>query len=198
MEKITALYVRISTSTGKQTTDSQLLEVERYCQMRGWTSTEVYSDKVSGGKASRPALDRMVKDMRSGKIERVATFKLDRIGRSLTHLCLLVDEMSNLGVPLICTSQGIDTTGNNPASKLQLDVLKAVCEFERNLIKDRVNAGLNAARARGVRLGRPSTLHKHRDEVLALRDKGMKLREISRELNIPISSTCKIIKLANN
>jgi len=198
MEKITALYVRISTSTGKQTTDSQLLEVERYCQMRGWTSTEVYSDKVSGGKASRPALDRMVKDMRSGKVERVATFKLDRIGRSLTHLCLLVDEMSNLGVPLICTSQGIDTTGNNPASKLQLDVLKAVCEFERNLIKDRVNAGLNAARARGVRLGRPSTLHKHRDEVLALRDKGMKLREISRELNIPISSVCKITKVQNN
>jgi len=198
MEKITAIYVRISTSTGKQTTDSQLLEVERYCQMRGWTSTEVYSDKVSGGKASRPALDRMVKDMRSGKIERVATFKLDRIGRSLTHLCLLVDEMSNLGVPLICTSQGIDTTGNNPASKLQLDVLKAVCEFERNLIKDRVNAGFFAARARGVRLGRPSTLHKHRDEVLALRGKGMKLREISRELNIPISSVCKITKLQNN
>jgi DNA invertase Pin-like site-specific DNA recombinase len=104
----------------------------------------------------------------------------------------------NIGVPLICTSQGIDTTGNNPASKLQLDVLKAVCEFERNLIKDRVNAGLNAARARGVRLGRPSTLHKHRDEVLALRNKGMKLREISRELNIPISSVCKITKLQNN
>lgn len=198
MEKITALYCRISTSTGKQTTDSQLLEVERYCQMRGWTNCEVYTDKVSGGKASRPALDRMVKDMRSGKVERVAAYKLDRIGRSLTHLCLLVDEMSNLGVPLICTSQGIDTTGNNPASKLQLDVLKAVCEFERNLIKDRVNAGLNAARARGVRLGRPSTLHKHRDEVLALRDKGMKLREISRELNIPISSVCKITKVQNN
>ena len=198
MEKITALYCRISTSTGKQTTDSQLLEVERYCQMRGWTNCEVYTDKVSGGKASRPALDRMVKDMRSGKVERVAAYKLDRIGRSLTHLCLLVDEMSNLGVPLICTSQGIDTTGNNPASKLQLDVLKAVCEFERNLIKDRVNAGLNAARARGVRLGRPATLHKHRDEVLALRGQGMKLREISRELNLPISSVCKITKLQNN
>ena len=198
MSKITSIYVRISTNTGKQTTESQLLEVEKYCQMRGWTNTEVYSDKVSGGKASRPALDRMVKDMRSGKVERVVAYKLDRIGRSLTHLCLLVDEMSNLGVPLICSSQGIDTTGNNPASKLQLDVLKAVCEFERNLIKDRVNAGLNAARARGVRLGRPNTLAARKDEVLALRDKGMKLREISRELNIPISSVCKITKLANN
>lgn len=198
MSKTTAIYVRISTASGKQTTDSQLLEVQTYCQMRGWTNCEVYTDKVSGGKASRPALDRMVKDMRSGKVERVAAYKLDRIGRSLTHLCLLVDEMSNLGVPLICTSQGIDTTGNNPASKLQLDVLKAVCEFERNLIKDRVNAGLNAARARGVRLGRPNTLAARAGEVLALRNKGMKLREISRELNIPISSVCKITKVQNN
>jgi len=198
MEKITAIYVRISTSTGKQTTDSQLLEVERYCQMRGWTNLEVYSDAVSGSKSVRKSLDRLVKDMRSGKVERVVAYKLDRIGRSLTHLCLLVDEMSNLGVPLICTSQGIDTTGNNPASKLQLDVLKAVCEFERNLIKDRVNAGLNAARARGVRLGRPNTLAARAGEVLALRNKGMKLREISRELNIPISSVCKITKVQNN
>lgn len=198
MSKTTAIYVRVSTATGKQTTDSQMLEVQNYCQMRGWTNTEVYSDKVSGGKASRPALDRMVKDMRSGKVERVVAYKLDRIGRSLTHLCLLVDEMSNLGVPLICSSQGIDTTGNNPASKLQLDVLKAVCEFERNLIKDRVNAGLNAARARGVRLGRPSTLNKRQDEVMTLKQQGLGLREIGRQLNIPIASVCKIVKLANN
>ncbi len=199
MEKATAIYARVSTANGKQTTDSQLLEVQNYCQMRGWTNLEIYSDKVSGAKASRPALDRMVKDMRSGKVERVVAYKLDRIGRSLTHLCLLVDEMSNIGVPLICCSQGIDTSGNNPASKLQLDVLKAVCEFERNLIKDRVNAGLNAFRKRHPerRLGRPVTLHKHRDKVLELRDRGMKLREISRELNVPISSVFKITKLAN-
>ena len=193
MSSKTAIYARVSTANGKQSTDSQLLEVEKYCQMRGWTNLEIYSDKVSGAKATRPALDRMVKDMRSGKVERVVAFKLDRIGRSLTHLCLLVDEMSNLGVPLICSSQGIDTSGNNPASKLQLDVLKAVCEFERNLIKDRVNAGLNAARARGVRLGRPSTLSSRRDEVLALKQQGLGLREIGRQLNIPIASVCKIV-----
>ena len=196
MEKMTALYARISTSGGKQTTDSQLLEVENYCQMRGWTKVEVYSDKVSGAKSSRPALDRMMKDMRAGKIERVVAYKLDRIGRSLTHLCLMVDEMSNLNIPLICCSQGISTENNNPAGKFQLDVLKAVCEFERNLIRDRVNAGLAAFRKRHPdrALGRPATLHKHRDEVIGLRDKGMKLREIGRELNLPISSVFKILK----
>lgn len=132
--------------------------------------------------------------MRGGKVERVVTFKLDRLGRSLTHLCLLVDEMDRMGVPLICTSQGIDTSGNNPAAKLQLDVLKAVCEFEKNLIRDRVNAGLAAARNRGVRLGRPTTLNKRRDEVLELKAQGMGVRGIARELKMPLSSVYKITR----
>jgi DNA invertase Pin-like site-specific DNA recombinase len=191
--KVTAIYARVSTSTGKQSTDSQLLEVKNHCKLRGWKNVEIYTDKVSGAKASRPALDKLVKDMRSGKIERVVAFKLDRIGRSLTHLCLLVDEMSNLGVPLICCSQGIDTSGNNPASKLQLDVLKAVCEFERNLIKDRVNAGLKAAVKRGVVLGRPSTLHQRLDEVMSLRKQGMGVRGIAKELKMPVASVYKLV-----
>jgi len=195
--KITAIYARVSTKD-KQSTDSQLHEVQQYCKARGWQDIEIFSDRVSGGKASRPQLDRLVKAMRTGKVERVVAFKLDRIGRSLTHLCLLVDEMTTLGVALVCTSQGIDTSGNNPAAKLQLDILKAVCEFEKNIIIDRVNAGLNAARARGVRLGRPSTLQKHRAEVMTLKSKGLGLREIGRQLNIPIASVCKIVKMQNN
>ena len=191
-QKVTAIYARVSTK-GKQTTDSQLHEVRQYCKTRGWENVQVYSDRVSGGKSSRPNLDRMVQDLRDGKVERVVAFKLDRIGRSLTHLCLLVDEMSNLNVPLVCTSQGIDTSSGNAVGKLQLDVLKAVCEFERNLIKDRVNAGLNAARARGVRLGRPTTLDKRRDEVMELRKKGMGVRGIARDLKMPPSSVQKIV-----
>ena len=194
----TAIYVRVSTAKGKQTTDSQLHEIKRYCDLRGWTDCEVYSDKVSGGKATRPALDRMVQQMRAGKVERVVSFALDRIGRSLTHLCLLVDEMSNLGIPLICTSQGIDTSGNNPAAKLQLDVLKAVCEFEKNIIRDRVNAGLAAARAKGKILGRPSMLHKRRDEVMELKAKGFGIRAIGRELTMAPASVYKILKKKEN
>jgi DNA invertase Pin-like site-specific DNA recombinase len=192
--KLTALYARISTTKSTQRTDSQLHEVKQYCEARGWTNCEVFADRVSGGKASRPQLDRMVKNMREGKISRVVCFKLDRLGRSLTHLCLLVDEMSRLEIPLICCSQGIDTSGNNPAAKLQLDVLKAVCEFEKNIIIDRVNAGLNAARAKGIILGRPSTLHMRRDEVMSLRKQGMGVRSIARELKMPPASVYKIVK----
>lgn len=155
---------------------------------------ETYVDRMSGGKASRPELDRMLKDMRAGKIARVVCYKLDRCGRSLTHLCILIDEMNRLSVPLVCTSQGIDTSENNPCAKFQLDVLKAVCEFERNLIRERVNSGLAAARAKGVVLGRPATLPRRRDDVLELRKQGKGIREISRELKMPVSSVAKLLK----
>jgi len=88
-------------------------------------------EKESGAETSRPELDRLMANLRAGRIERVVCFKLDRLGRSLTHLALVLDEMNRLRVPLVCTSQGIDTSDDNPAGKLQLGVLMAVAEFER-------------------------------------------------------------------
>jgi DNA invertase Pin-like site-specific DNA recombinase len=187
----TAAYARVSTKD--QRTDSQLRELKRYCQQRGWKRVEFFADKISGEKSTRPELDRMLKELRSGRVERVVAYKLDRMGRSVTHLCLLVDELTRLGIPLICTSQGIDTTEGNPCGKFQLDVLKAVCEFERNLIRDRVNSGLAAARARGVRLGRPTTLHKRAPEVMALKRQGIGLRAISRQLGMAVSSVHSVL-----
>ena len=192
MNKATAIYVRVST-TG-QKTDSQMRELKRYCKQRGWRKTEFFVDKISGAKASRPELERMVKELRAGRVERVVAYKLDRLGRSITHLCLLVDELTRLDVPLVCSSQGIDTSGNNPAGKLQLDVLKAVCEFERNLIRDRVNAGLAAARERGVKLGRPATLDQRAGEVMVLKKRGLGLRAIGRNLGLAPSSVHSILK----
>jgi DNA invertase Pin-like site-specific DNA recombinase len=194
MNAKTAIYVRVSTNNGSQTTDSQLGEVKKFCEMRGWTETEIFEDHVSGGKASRPALDRMVKQMRAGSLARIVCYKLDRLGRSLTHLALVIDEMTHLQVPLICTSQGIDTSGNNPVGTFQLGVLMAVAEFERAIIKERVNAGIAAARNRGVRLGRPTTLHRRRDEVMDLRQQGIGIRGIARQLNMPVASVFKLTK----
>ena len=188
---ITAAYVRVSTK--EQRTDSQLRELKQHCRLRGWKNAEYYVDKISGKEASRPELDRLVKDLRKGRVERVVTYKLDRLGRSITHLCLLVDEMTRLDVPLVCSSQGIDTTGNNPCGKFQLDVLKAVCEFERNLIRDRVNAGLAAAREKGIKLGRPKSQHERSQEVLDLKAKGLGVRAISRELGMAVSSVHSIV-----
>jgi DNA invertase Pin-like site-specific DNA recombinase len=186
--------MRVSKSDGSQKTDSQEHEVKRYCAARGWKNLEIYADKASGAKTTRPALEKMMQNMRAGKIQRVVCYKLDRLGRSLTHLCLMLDEMKRLHVPLICVTQGIDTSSDNPTSALQLSILGAVCSFERALICERVNSGLKAAVANGVKLGRPATLGKHRDEVMGLRKQGKGIREIARELKMPVASVFKVIK----
>ncbi len=189
--KFIAIYVRVST-TG-QKTDSQKKELLGYCRGRRWKNIVVYEDKMTGTSTSRPALERLLQDMRAGKAERLLCFKLDRLGRSLTHLALILDEMNKLQVPLICIGQGIDTSTDSPAGRLQLNVLMAVAEFERGIIKERVNAGLKAAKERGVRLGRPSTLASRAAEVLALKKEGLGLREISRNLAMPVSSVHSIL-----
>jgi DNA invertase Pin-like site-specific DNA recombinase len=121
-------------------------------------------------------------------------FKLDRLGRSLAHLAQLIAEFQTHGVALVCSSQGIDTTNANPAAQLQLNILCAVAEFEREIIRERVNAGIAAARSRGVRLRRPSTLQRHEKAVAELMGEGLGVCAIARKLGIPLSSTHKITK----
>lgn len=194
----TGAYIRISTSNGNQTTDSQIREVKRYCDARGWSDLEIYEDHLSGAKTTRPQLERLLQDMRKGKVERIICYKLDRLGRSLTHLAVIVDELNRRNVPLICTSQGIDTSDDSPCGKFQLQVLMAVAEFERSIIRERVNSGMAAAKARGVKFGRPATLLKRRDEIMSLREQGRGIREIARELKMPVGSVFKVVKDARN
>ncbi len=194
----TAIYLRVSSNNGSQVTNSQFDEVTRFCEAKGWSNTVIYEDKASGTKASRPALDKLVKAMREGLVERVVVYKLCRLGRSLTHLSILLNEFKSLRVPLIATSQGLDTSDSNPCGQLIMGVLMCVADWERQNILERCQAGVRAAKNRGVQFGRKPTLHKRRDEVLQLRSQGLGLREIGRQLNIPIASVCKIVKLANN
>jgi len=97
-------------------------------------------------------------------------------------------------VALVIPAQGIDTSASNPASQLQLNILMAVAEFEREIIRERVKSGLRAARARGARLGRPSTLHKHLPRARALREAGWNVSQIARELMLPYSSAHKLVR----
>lgn len=187
----TAIYVRVSTNGQK--TDSQKKELLALCRLRGWKKVVVYEDKLSGVATNRPALEKLMQAMRAGQIERLVCFKLDRLGRSLTHLALILDEMNRLKVPLIASSQGIDTSTDNPAGRLQLGVLMAVAEFERGIIKERVNAGLKAAKARGVKLGRPATLDQRAGAVMVLKKRGLGLRAIARELKMPVSSVHAVL-----
>jgi len=133
-----------------------------------------------------------MREVRRGKINAVVVAKLDRLGRSLSHLCQLIDELTLHGTALIAPQQSIDTSSANPAGQLQLNILASVCQFERELIIERVNAGLAAAKKRGVKFGRPSTLQKHLPRVRALREAGRGVRQIARELHLPYASAQKI------
>jgi DNA invertase Pin-like site-specific DNA recombinase len=148
-----AIYARVSTGNGQQTVENQLVELRRYVQARGWEPVEYVDEGVSGTRESRPALDRLVADVRRRKVDVVVCWALDRLGRSLRHLITLLDDFQALGVAFISLRESIDCT--TPAGKLQLQILGALAEFERSRISDRVRAGLARAKAQGIRLGRP-------------------------------------------
>lgn len=146
-----AIYARVSTFD--QEPENQLQELRRYAQARGWQATEYVDKGVSGAKDSRPALDTLVKDAKRRRFDTLVVWRLDRLGRNLRHLILLLDEMSAIGVAFVSLAEGIDAT--TPAGRLQLHILGAIAEFEKARIAERVKAGLARARAQGRRLGRP-------------------------------------------
>jgi DNA invertase Pin-like site-specific DNA recombinase len=188
-----AVYGRVSTDA--QNHASQLRDVRAYVRRR-WPRAEVmeYLDKASGTRFSRESLDAMMTEVRKGRIDVLAVYKLDRLGRSLQHLAQLIGELETHGTALVASSQGIDTSESNPAGRLQMHVLAAVAEFERSVIVERINAGLAAARERGARLGRPRTLDRHVNTVANLSRRGLSGRKIAAKLNIPPGSVFAILK----
>ncbi len=131
------------------------------------------------------------------RIDAVVAYKLDRLGRSLPHLAQMIGEMTAHRVAVIIPAQGIDTSASNPASQLQLNILMAVAEFEREIIRERVNSGLRAAKARGARLGRPSTLVKHLPRVQTLLRSGASISAIAREMGLAYSSAHKLASICS-
>jgi len=149
-EKRAAIYVRVSTN--EQETDMQEAELREYCDRRGW-SCVLYRDKESGATNDRQALTAMLSDMRKRKFDAIVIWKLDRLARSLRQLLTIGEECKSLGVDLISLRQNIDTT--LPAGKLTFQILGAVAEFERELLRERVQAGMAQARRTGKHVGRP-------------------------------------------
>jgi DNA invertase Pin-like site-specific DNA recombinase len=146
-----AIYARVSTLD--QQPENQLQELRRYVEARGWTAVEYVDRGVSGAKDRRPALDELVRDAKRRRFDVLVCWRLDRLGRNLRHLILLLDELQAVGVAFVSLAEGIDAT--TPAGRLQLHVLGAIAEFERARIAERVRAGLARAKAQGKRLGRP-------------------------------------------
>lgn len=146
-----AIYARVSTH--EQEPENQLVELRDFISRRGWTANEFVDRGVSGSKDRRPALDDLVREAKRRRFDVLVCWRLDRLGRNLRHLVTLIEELHAVGVGFVSLGEGIDAT--TPAGKLQLHVLAALAEFERERIRERVLAGLARARKEGIRLGRP-------------------------------------------
>jgi len=190
-----AIYARVSTTD--QTNTIQVRELQEYAARRNWELTDVYQDQMSGAKASRPGINRLMADARLRKFDAVLVWKLDRFGRSLVNCVSAIQELQALGIRFIAVSQGLDTDESNPASKLLMHILAAVAQFERELIHERVSAGMRAAQAHGTKtgnaIGRPRRIF-DRDRVLKLRNDGVSIEKIANQLGIGVGTAVRVIQ----
>lgn len=183
----TALYARVSTTGHNQDVGLQLDELRLVAAQRDWVVADEYADEgVSGSATERPALDAMLDAARRGRLDLIAVWRLDRLGRSLQHLLQILDELRHLGVDFISLRDaGIDTT--TATGRLLLHLLAAFAEYERALIKERVVAGVRRAQAKGTHCGRPVVAMDLRP-ALALLGQGHGLKRIAGMLNVSRST----------
>jgi putative DNA-invertase from lambdoid prophage Rac len=190
-----AIYARVSTAD--QNCEMQLRELREYSQRRGWQVAGEYVDTGwSGAKASRPQLDRLMQDASKRGFDAVLVYKLDRFGRSVRNCLDGIEALRAHGVRFLAVSQNIDTDESNPTSRLMLHILAAVAEFEREMIRERVCAGVKNARQKGKRLGRPKAVF-DRQRAVELRQQGRSFPEIARELGVGVGTIARTLSASD-
>ena len=181
-----ALYARVSTSDRGQDPELQLGELRQVAAQRGWTIIGEFCDVgLSGSVARRPDLDRLMTMARGGKLDAVAVWRFDRFARSTQHLLTALGEFRTFGVEFVSLREQIDTT--TPIGKAVFTIVAAVAELERDLIRERVQAGVDRAKAAGKHCGRPKVELDLR-AARALLDQGRALREVASMLGLPRST----------
>ncbi len=194
-----ALYLRVSTDG--QTVANQRRELEDMAKRAGWKIVEVYQDKgISGakGRNGRPELDRMLNDATRRRFKKLLVWDLSRLGRSLRDLISITDHFKELSIDLYVHKDAIDT--GTASGRLFFHIVGAIGEFERERIRERINAGLARAKREGKQLGRPEGATKdkvkHQAEIVSLRDAGMSIRKIAGALRVSTSTVQAALKRA--
>jgi DNA invertase Pin-like site-specific DNA recombinase len=186
-QKLVGIYVRVST-LDRQDTKVQEEELRMLAEKRGWRIFRVYSDKgQSGAKATRPALEELWRDCRNGKVDIVCVWSLDRFARSLKQLIEALEEFKRLGVDFVSSKQEFDTTSS--AGRLLFHVVGAVAEFERDLIRERVKAGMQKAQRDGKRIGRPSLRQFNEEDILRIRTSRRREKASIRQIALRFGTT---------
>ncbi len=173
-----ALYGRVSTDG--QDPEVQLSALRLHASNRGWEIVEEYVDKgFSGAKERRPALDRLMKEAWVGKFQAVLVWRFDRFARSVKNLISALEIFRTLKIDFVSLQEQFDTS--TPIGQAMFTIIGVMAQLERDIIRERVKAGLERARAKGVRLGRP-TAEAQSDQVKVLREQGLSLGEIPQRL----------------
>lgn len=174
------IYARVSTKD--QSCDLQLRDLRSYCAARGFALLREYVDVgESGAKDSRPQLNELMAAARKRQLDAVIVWRFDRFARSTKHLLLALEEFRSLGIQFISYQENIDTS--SPLGQALFTIVAAVAQLERDLIRERVSAGIRNARASGKQLGRPRRVVNH-DEVRRLRANGVSIRQIAQKLGV--------------
>jgi DNA invertase Pin-like site-specific DNA recombinase len=187
--KRAALYSRVSTYD--QNPQTQILDLRQMAAQRGYAIVKEYTDKISGVKAKRPGLDAMMADARRGQFDVVMTWACDRIARSTRHFLEVLDELNRISVEFVSFRESIDTAG--PLGRAIVIIIGAVAELERNLIIERVRAGMRRARLEGQHIGRRPLLL---DNVAIQRDRqhGQSIRQIAKDHRISTATVQRVLR----
>jgi DNA invertase Pin-like site-specific DNA recombinase len=160
-------------------------------QQRGYQIIREYTDKISGTKAKRPALDQLMSDARRGQFDIVLVWASDRLARSTRHFLEVLDELNRLNIEYVSFRENLDTGG--PLGRAMVIIIGAIAELERNLIVERVRAGMRRAKLEGRHIGR-RPLEIDRDSVVRDRLTGMSLTEVAKSHGISRALVSKILK----
>jgi DNA invertase Pin-like site-specific DNA recombinase len=181
-----AIYARVSTLNHGQDVNLQTRELQQFAVARGWHVAGEYVDAgVSGAKDSRPELNRLMADAKRRRFDAVLVWKLDRFGRSLRHLVNALAEFESLGIAFVSLSDNLDLS--TASGRLMFNIIGAMAEFERELIRERVRAGMKNAKAKGARIGRPR-VNVDASQIARLRNGGASLREIALRLGVSVGT----------
>jgi DNA invertase Pin-like site-specific DNA recombinase len=191
VSKRAVLYCRVS--TGDQNLDTQLLDLREFAKQRGFELVGEYTDIISGAKAKRPGLDRLMADARRRRFDIVIVAAFDRMARSVKHFLEVLDELNRLGIEFISLRENIDTGG--ALGRALLTIIAAIAELERSLIVERVRAGMRRAKLEGRRIGR-APLNVNREAVVRDRCTGMSLTKVAAKYRISRASVCRFMKEA--
>jgi len=187
--KRAALYMRVSSVD--QHPETQLLDLRQMAAQRGYEIVNEYSDRISGTKAKRPGLGDLMKDARRGKFDVVLVWASDRIARSVKHFLDILDELNHLNIEFVSFREQIDTGG--PLGRAIVVIIVAIAELERNLIVERVRAGMRRARLEGRVIGRPA-LVLDRDAIFADRRRGLSISQIARAHRIGRTTVHRVLQ----